>query len=142
MFGKDVGVTIYISISGLLILLYTMLIISYFVVMVKIMRMLKQGFNDLYNESKIKLFSALLVFQLCLTFRVYLFFNFYFRQMAEIAKIIIESEVYEILIIGIICYVSYRNSKQNDEEMEEFERHILPYGSTNNESFLKNSVMN
>lgn len=60
--GEDLSEMVYLCISGLLLILYFVLCLSYIIVILKIMKMLKQGFIELYNQSKVKLFAGLLVF--------------------------------------------------------------------------------
>lgn len=82
LFGHNLGVTIFICVSGLLLFLYMCLCLCYLIIMVRIMAMLKRGFIELYKQSKYKLIAALFVFMVCLSFRTYLFFSFYFRKEA------------------------------------------------------------
>ena len=58
-------------VSGLLMVLYTVLVFVYIPVMLKIMLMLKRAYQDLYSESKYKLITWSVVYEVFLTFRVY-----------------------------------------------------------------------
>ena len=84
--------------------------------MLKITRMLKAAYADLYLEIKTSMLIFLVVYEIFLSFRAYNYFMYSFYDIVEEKLHWMEFKCYvaELFIISLVSYIGYKNKQDNE----------------------------
>ena len=106
---------------------YTGLLVMFAGILFSVIRLVKQYDAETYNLTKVSLWACLVFYLMLMTFRVLIFVGLRFNPLHQ--KRLTEVIFYgsEVLLIGLVIYVVWRNKNENEDEEAESDQ--VPAGS-------------